>query len=239
MGMYKSAYTGPQIDSAVGKALNPDTTPTAGSINLLTSGGAAAKLAPAGYGLGENYAKWTTNANESLVSGLYSFGDACIGAPFQYGLLHVMSRGSDVKIQISYSFPDATGHTFSTERASIDGGATWGAWEWVNPPMLAGVEYRTTERYMGQPIYTQLVDMGAASDGLVVTTNVSRINRVIRYAATQGGNPLPGIFSKNLSDTWSSYALVEKASSTSFYTMLYCGASVVGSGVMCQVWYTK
>ena len=26
-------------------------------------------------------------------------------------------------------------------------------WEWVNPPMKLGVEYRTTERYLGKPVY--------------------------------------------------------------------------------------
>lgn len=36
----------------------------------------------------------------------------------------------------------------------------WGPWEWVNPPMSVGVEYRTVERYMGKPVYTKLVDFG-------------------------------------------------------------------------------
>lgn len=29
--------------------------------------------------------------------------------------------------------------------------------EWINPPMMIGVEYRTTERQSGYPVYTQLV----------------------------------------------------------------------------------
>lgn len=33
-------------------------------------------------------------------------------------------------------------------------------WEWVNPPMELGVEYRTTERFMGKPVYKQLVSIG-------------------------------------------------------------------------------
>lgn len=36
---YNSSYTGPQIDEAVGNALNPDTTPTENSDSLITSGG--------------------------------------------------------------------------------------------------------------------------------------------------------------------------------------------------------
>lgn len=33
-----------------------------------------------------------------------------------------------------------------------------GSVEWFNPPMLLGVEYRTTERWNGLPVYAQLFD---------------------------------------------------------------------------------
>lgn len=56
MADYNSSYTGVQIDTAVGKALNPDATPTAESTELITSG--AVKAAMDGkvpvYGMGEN-----------------------------------------------------------------------------------------------------------------------------------------------------------------------------------------
>ena len=42
---YDSTYTGAQIDAAVGKALNPDSTPTASSAELITSGGVADAIA--------------------------------------------------------------------------------------------------------------------------------------------------------------------------------------------------
>lgn len=44
MGQYKSQHTGPQIDAGVDAALNPDTTPTAGSDALITSGGVKSAL---------------------------------------------------------------------------------------------------------------------------------------------------------------------------------------------------
>lgn len=31
--------------------------------------------------------------------------------------------------------------------------------EWINPPMIADVEYRTTERYAGDPVYVKRVEM--------------------------------------------------------------------------------
>ncbi len=36
--------------------------------------------------------------------------------------------------------------------------------EWANPPMELGVEYRTTKRYNGKPVYTKLIDFGALSN---------------------------------------------------------------------------
>ena len=32
--------------------------------------------------------------------------------------------------------------------------------EWANPPMIMGEEYRTTERWNGNPVYTKLLDCG-------------------------------------------------------------------------------
>ena len=39
--------------------------------------------------------------------------------------------------------------------------------EWANPPMLLGVEYRTTERYLGKPVYVRLHDFGALPNNTV------------------------------------------------------------------------
>lgn len=44
----------------------------------------------------------------------------------------------------------------------------WGEWEYPNPPMSAGVEYRTTERWGGKPVYkkrVQYVTIDAGADG--------------------------------------------------------------------------
>lgn len=36
----------------------------------------------------------------------------------------------------------------------------WKEWEWVNPPMILGVEYKTTERCFGIPVYTKIIYFG-------------------------------------------------------------------------------
>lgn len=54
--------------------------------------------------------------------------------------------------------------------SSLSQGGLWrmlktgGSWidpEWEIPPMLLGVEYRTTERFEGKPVYVRLHDFGA------------------------------------------------------------------------------
>lgn len=44
------------------------------------------------------------------------------------------------------------GAPYDWEIRKING--VWQEPEWVNPPMTLGVEYRTTERYQGKPVYT-------------------------------------------------------------------------------------
>lgn len=41
----------------------------------------------------------------------------------------------------------------------------WGAWEWENPPMANGVEYRTTERFQNYPVYVKSLAIGGISKG--------------------------------------------------------------------------
>jgi hypothetical protein len=36
-----------------------------------------------------------------------------------------------------------------------------GATEWLNPPMVPGTEYRTTERFNNKPVYTKVINFGA------------------------------------------------------------------------------
>ena len=60
--------------------------------------------------------------------------------------------------------------------------------EWANPPMVAGVEYRTTKRHNGKPVYTKLIDFGALSNGSVWigTRNVISMKGIT--TSTSGSN---------------------------------------------------
>lgn len=69
-------------------------------------------------------------------------------------------------------------------------------WEWVNPPMAVGIEYRTTERYNGNVIYTKAASFGALpnnSEKGVVLLDANL--HVIDFQGFAEGNyrvPVPG-----------------------------------------------
>ncbi len=59
-----------------------------------------------------------------------------------------------------------------------------GVQEWVNPPMMDGVEYRTTERFRGAPVYVRFVSVDLVDNGTVRATYCGRGSTdVVRYAA--------------------------------------------------------
>nr|DAV15258.1 MAG TPA: hypothetical protein [Caudoviricetes sp.] len=73
---------------------------------------------------------------------------------------------------------------------------------WDHPPMELGVEYRTTERYLGKPVYASLRQMGACSAGEFITANaglasVAKIVSVSGFtegASTGGSIALPHLY---------------------------------------------
>lgn len=48
-----------------------------------------------------------------------------------------------------------------------------GAAEWINPPMVTGTEYRTTERWGGVPVYVKNVAFGSLPNNTIKTVTVS------------------------------------------------------------------
>ena len=74
----------------------------------------------------------------------------------------------------------------------------WGAWEWVTPPLAAGVEYRTTERWNGKPVYAWLIDAGALPNtsmkAVYFSKSASTVDEVVFCeGSTNGGMRLPNI----------------------------------------------
>ena len=120
--------------------------------------------APAGYGIGSN-AKLINSFDEIDSAGWYSkwfnADEVPTGATYGQLTFRVSIYGSPTYYEIIMP----TGHTYddysvlSMIRRRRDGD-TWFPWEWENPPMVAGVEYRTTERWNGKPVYRKAYALG-------------------------------------------------------------------------------
>lgn len=88
--------------------------------------------------------------------------------------------------------------TFISADDTLPSGETLAAvMEYQNPPMLLGVEYKTTERYMGKPVYTMAFSFGTlpnASDKAVAmpgTDGTCKIIEIHGYASNE--MTLPGV----------------------------------------------
>ena len=60
-----------------------------------------------------------------------------------------------------------------------------GITEWLNPPLVSGVEYATTRRWNGRRVYAMLVDVGTMPDSSAKTVTVtSELVTVVSLAGT-------------------------------------------------------
>lgn len=55
--------------------------------------------------------------------------------------------------------------------------------EYLNPPLVLGVEYRTTERFLGKPVYVKAINFGAIAVGLNAVSFMPDADRPIRCYA--------------------------------------------------------
>lgn len=141
--------------------------------------------APSGYGLG-GVAKTLTTFEEldsALKCGWYlvltrELSDAMTLDGFSFSAAHVFvsasSGGAAVQEMTVYDT------NYKLIRTILDGTAT--QWEWENPPMIAGIEYRTTERYLGKSVYVKLLDCGTLPNATYKDIGVgATMTNVISY----------------------------------------------------------
>lgn len=155
---------------------------------------ALADKAPAGYGLGGSGA-YVVDLNTAIESGFYYWDDTASNAPFTVanggGSMFVVRR-SNPAYAAQYAFDNTQYIPYMCVRVKTN--EEWSEWEWVNPPMSPGVEYRTTERWMDMPVYVKVVQAGACPDGSTVQYKIlPTAHRIIGWRATAGeyGRVLP------------------------------------------------
>lgn len=156
--------------------------------------------APGGFGLGDFEGVPIESSvegglNTAVKCGWYYFGgDGSIAnAPSLpgggYGTLLVSSRSSSSTVTQICFF-----ETVSTIaiRRRVD--SEWQPWEYLNPPMQLGVEYRTTERYLDKPVYVKMVDFGSLPNNTlkIITFGDSAIKMISAHGIVTGGYVIPG-----------------------------------------------
>lgn len=192
---YVSQYSGEEIDERLTAAHNAVRYDAAQSLTdeQKTQARANIAAAPDGYGLG-GIAKVLTAAddlNNITTTGWYCYHSknqpANVPTPALYSAVMEVIHGyySNQTAQRVYSTGDDRDWNLVLQRVFY-GSAGWQPWEWVSPPMQLGVEYRTTERYGGTPVYVKLVDCGVMANNKNVSL-VTASYRVIDVILK--GNP--------------------------------------------------
>ena len=221
---YDSKHTGPEIDAAIDRAK------AGGEIDTLLAG-----KAPDGFGLGGASVSFS-DANDCVKNGFYRDGSGtALNTPFSWCHLLVTNFGADYVRQDAFATGGNGGvsdvrHAVRIKHPNLGG---WGQWEWESGiPMQLGVEYRTTERYQGKPVYSQLINAGLfpSSGSKSVDHGISDINDIVRAIGTLSVTSLPYVYGSTRQDF--------TVHRTSIY-LTSVSPSYTGENAYIEVYYTK
>ena len=128
-------------------------------------------------------------ASKKTIAASFAFGSHGGG----YYIIDLYKMAFD-----GYAYADASNYSNLWTRYTLSNHA-WLPEEWHNPPMATGIEYRTTERWAGVPVYCYMVNIGALPN-----TTISEISHglnathVIRCeGVTNYGFALPFVVGSN------------------------------------------
>lgn len=140
--------------------------------------------APAGHGLGGSGA-YVDNLDTLKTTGVYTFTHGATGNPFSGwgGIVEVSVSKTGIKQVVTCN----TKNGVSARRLMyLDSNkTTWEDWEWVNPPMVLGTEYRTTKRHNGKVVYAKAISIGKMPVSSARYDNlVTGVDEVVDYIFT-------------------------------------------------------
>ena len=195
-------------------------------------------FAPAGYGLGTTSVLLTSKDDLNTVrsNGWYYWNnnDKPVNVPTTPATtyLQAMRVWTTAGGTCYQELVDISGSTYQgcKMQRTIYGTNVF-EWEWINPPMMLGYEYRTTERWNGKPVYTKLLDFGASADGASVAHELNP-STIVRYSAVAGSIPLP-----HFNTVEPEYQITVSVGATNI--TMACGGSRTGLQTYVQVWYVK
>lgn len=196
--------------------------------------------APGGFGLGVAGGQplsATDDLDTVTKNGVYQWSSSLPkNAPTGYCKMRVWN-GAD---WISQEIMSAYANEKDSIRRRVFNNNVWGPFEWVNPPMALGVEYRTTERYMGKPVYAQLIDCGYGpnNSNAHVTKAIENIDTIVRWSGTSSdGSAFP--FANHMYSPAHILNGIVYKSSNVLHIDLYSNENKSGVTLYVSVFYTK
>lgn len=147
------------------------------------------------------YNRLCSDCDAAITPGLYYLsGVNCINYPGKipsggYGVMLVEKRYGNIYQTVKYNGYVAQRYSIRDED-DVDTVASWDKWEYVNPPMVPGTEYRTAKRYNGKAIYTKAVEFGALPNATAKTVSCGAVgaNVISWRAVILSGANNAGIF---------------------------------------------
>lgn len=120
--------------------------------------GTAIEKRSAEFGLGKraNELPAITDANSATANGWYNISADTLNGVGVNAVMRVDAMRASAVRQTAFSADYSRSYNLLQVREMYNDG-TWSEWEWETPPMIAGVEYRTTERWDGKPVYKKRI----------------------------------------------------------------------------------
>lgn len=178
--------------------INPTPMPEIPEVTLESIG-----AAPAGYGLGgrAQVLEQGTDLNDVVATGWYTTNStsamkSLINVPevFMTGggqpVFRVEICSPAWLVQTAYQIREVSPYLTVVAKRSCVGG-TWQPWEYENPPLANGIEYRTTERYNNNPVYEKLennIFKRYIANGTMVPTESTLMGNVTLYVSPDGSD---------------------------------------------------
>ena len=154
-------------------------------------------------------------------------GQSVANCPCEYAGIFVSAKDSGHVTQFCFDY--MTQEILRRVRSS----GKWEPWEYVNPRGTVGVEYRTTERHLGNAVYTKMVNCGALPfNRESIIGHGAAAREVIRISALRGTKgTLPMVYGNISIDIYADNQNIH------IYTKNF--GSALSDKVTAQIWYIK
>jgi hypothetical protein len=120
----------------------------------------------------------------------------------------------------------------------------WQPFEWINPPMELDTEYRTTERYLGKPVYTKIKQFDNLSTSQMYSPggSIIRFSGETQWPYDDSGRWVPQIVSRlPKEELKGDFPSIDFGANYNFTIriLLTTNSKSLGKSARVQMWYTK